>query len=156
MSGVDKLYYESICAKFSKRDPTRYYGKPVSVVSLVDASNTVYISQTLYLVANPRVLKFRSLGVFAARFHSTILVSRLYVSSTPVYSDLGLSDRVVQVGSYCLNNACIISHSTVLLKNTISRLLIAKRTSEVDIACAYQCNFTSNVCFQYRYTYANY
>ena len=26
MSGVDKLYYESICAKFSERDPTRYYG----------------------------------------------------------------------------------------------------------------------------------
>ena len=44
MSGVDKLYYESICTKFSERDQTRYYGKPVVVVSSVDASNTVYIS----------------------------------------------------------------------------------------------------------------
>ncbi len=48
MFGADALYHKSIYAEFRKRYPTRYYGKPVVVVGSTYASNTVYISYTLY------------------------------------------------------------------------------------------------------------
>ena len=48
MFGADVLYHKSIYAEFRKRYPTRYYGKPVVVVGSTYASNTVYISYTLY------------------------------------------------------------------------------------------------------------